>query len=661
VIQVQAQSIKGQLVDTEQNVLPFATVALYLSSDSSLIDGAITTDLGAFSFEKLKQAEYFLLIQFMGYEPAALSAIRIGKNDVKDLGKITMKPSTMLLEEVQVSGEKLSVINKVDRQVFDATSLQSATGSTATDVLRNMPSVSVDAQGVISVRGSTGFVVLLNGKPIQTDPATILNQFPANAIENIEIMTAPSAKYDPEGKGGLINIVTKKGAGDGLFLQTNIRYGLPSIEPYDNAENALRYGADFSLNYRKKKWDVSFGMSYLRNDISGRRVGEVTTTIGDTLTSFPSDGERSFDEENYSGRFTVGYTPSKSDNFSIGFFAGKRTKDRTADILYFNNTSTQISTGNQLSSFEYFNENLRVRRGDFVLGSFDYAHSFENKSKISTSLLYEYTLLGGPTTNLNLDPETREIYQEEFNTNDNPLNGLRFQVDYLWKPLKVGQFESGYQFRNLDHTGDFIYERKNNATGLFELVPAFSSEVDLKRSIHSAYTTFEGSKDKWKYSLGIRGELMNRSLFLADRIGTIDTTYNYDFFQLFPSASFQYSLKENVKLKAAYSRRVERTTTFKINPFPEREHSETLEQGDPELLPEFIDLLEVGIEKEYESASVFATAYSRHVQNLINRVNTVFNDTILNRIYSNVGTGLSLGFELGAELNPTQWFKAFVG
>ncbi|MDN5213092.1 TonB-dependent receptor [Fulvivirgaceae bacterium BMA12] len=653
--------IKGQLVDKVENApIEYASVAIYLKGDSALVTGAVTAEDGSFYIEPVKPGNYYLVAQFMGYERKTVENVMVVKNKVADLRVITLLPHQKLLDEIQVTGEKVTAIHKVDRQVFEAGKFQSSQGGTATDVLRNLPGVSVDGQGEIAVRGTTGFVVLVNGKPVQTDASVILNQLPANAIQNVELITAPSAKYDPEGKAGIINIITDKGATDGFFAQVNTRIGLPSIEDYDNAEYAQRYGGDFILNYRKGKWDLSVGGSYLRHDISGRREGDVFTIIQDTLTHFPSDGERSFDEVNYAGRFTVSFTPTTRDSYSLGFYAGKRSKDRTADILYNDNHASY--RGERLHTLQYFNENLRIRKGDVVLGSFDYSHDFENKAKISTSLLYEYTLLGGPTTNRNLGwPNTSVVLQDEFNTNDNPLNGVRWQIDYRLKPFALGNVEVGYQYRNLDHTGDFVYERKNNETGIFELVPEFSSSVDLRRQIHAVYGQLSGKKGKWHYGAGLRLEIMDRELDLKDKAGTLDTTYLYDFVKPYPSANIQYDVNNALKIKAAYSRRVERTTTFKMNPFPEREHSETLEQGDPELLPEFIDLVELGAIKDFGNNSIFATAYFRNVKNLVNRVNTVYNDTILNRIYSNVGTGRSFGLELGTELQLAGWWKMFAG
>lgn len=653
--------VKGKLIgQSENNPLEYASVALYQAKDSSLVAGMVTDEEGEFLIMDLRPGDYYLLAQFLGYETRTIRPLSISKGQLVDLGPIYLNPNQLLLSEVEVSGRKFTTMNQVDRQVFNAENILASRGGTAIDVLRNLPSVSINGQGEITVRGTTGFVVMVNGKPTQSSPEALLAQLPANAVEKIELVTSPSAKYDPEGKAGIINIITKEGMTDGTFLQINAKIGAPSIQPYGNKENPQRHGADFTLNHKKGKWDLSLGGSYLRNDINGRREGDVYTIMGDTTTYFPSDGERSTDSKTYSGRFTLAFAPDGANDFSLGFYAGKRTADRTADILYYDNHAEV--NGERLYTMQYYNENLRIRRGDFVLGSLDYKHSFENKAELSGSILYEYTMLGGPTTNRNLGfPDTDVVYQDEFNTNDNPLHGTRVQADYKAAPIPLGTLEIGYQYRLLNHTGDFVYERKNSATGEFELVPEFSSTVDLKRVLHSGYAQLTGSKGKWDYSAGARLEAMDRTLDLTDKAGTVDTTYIYDFVKLYPSANLQYSLRNELKLKTSYSRRVERTTTFKMNPFPEREHSETLEQGDPTLLPEFVDLVEVGVEKNFGDNSLTATSYFRNVQNLVNRVNTVYNDTILNRIYSNVGTGKSLGLEVSLELNPTDWWQVFLG
>ena len=664
ITRVAEAQVTGKITDEAGFPLEYATAAVYNQEDSTLLTGVVTREDGTFSIEEIKKGIYFVECSFIGFQAERIQNIVIGNKQVPyDLGSIRLKLGNRL-EEVVVQGERPTVINKIDRQVFDAASFQSAQGGSALDILRNLPSVSIDGQGEISVRGSTGFVILLDGKPVQGDAANLISQLPANAIDRVELITAPSARYDPEGKAGIINILTRTGASDGAFTQINVRGGFPSIETYGNANYHQRYGFDAIYNLRRDQWNISLGANYQRNDLGGRREGDVYTIINDTLTQFPSTGERSFDEINYSGRFTVGYTPDTANAFSIGFYAGKRDKDRLADIFYYDNhATTPVENGERIHTFQYFNHNLRNRKGDFALGSVDYTHQFKNLSRFSASVLYEYTLLGGPTVSQNLGyTDMSIVYQDEYNTNDNPLNGVRFQADYQWKPFSFGTLETGYLFRNLVHTGDFLYERKNNGTGEYELVPEFSSEVNLERTIHSGYIMLSGTKKKWDYSAGIRMEAMDRVLELKDKTNTVDSTYLYDFLKPYPSASLRYSFDGDFTLKAAYSKRVERTTTFKMNPFPEREHSETLEQGDPTLLPEFIDLAELGLTKGFKgSNSIFATAYFRRVENVVNRVNTIYNDTILNRIYSNVGNSTAIGVEIGAQLNPVERWSNFIG
>ncbi|MCB0628256.1 MAG: TonB-dependent receptor [Saprospiraceae bacterium] len=673
----QTANIKGRIVDVDGVAIEYASITVFLERDSSLHSGVVSDEAGNFSLEKIPVENIYIIAQFLGYEPYQ-SEVFVPERQT-DLGVLTLSVSASILQEVEVKGREITSLHQLDKQVFDAGQFRNAQGGTATDVLRNLPSISVNALGEISVRGTTGFIVMINGKPVQTDPAAALGRIAANAIEDVEIITAPSAKYDPDGGAGIINIKTRRGATDGLFLIANARIGLPSLEPYDNAEAARRYGGDVTLNVIKRKWDISAGFDYSRDDLAGRREGYVNTYIDEVLTEFPSDGERSFNRENYSGRASFRFAPDERQTIGAGFFAGKRTQYRTADILYFSNQKTVIpnaqflgpeaywdqykangrvlDTAAPLSLFTYYNENLRVRRGDFLIAALDYSLQTGPSSTLKISGLYERTILGGPTDNLNLAwPNTLDTLQLQYNDNDNPLDGYRLQMDFSSK-LGVAKWESGYQFRYLNHPGDFIYLDRNFDTGTWEENSLFTNRIELKRQIHSVYSQLSGSVGKLQYAGGLRLEYFNRQVDIAKP----DTLYQLDRFNLFPSLNLQYDLGNGLALKGGYSRRIERTTTFKMTPFPEREHSETLEQGDATLLPEYIDLAEVGLVRSWEDNSVYATAYFRKVANVINRVNTIFNDTILNRIYTNAGQARVLGLEMGTTLYPASWWRLFLG
>lgn len=387
---------------------------------------------------------FFIKASFIGYQTVDITLDAFAEGEIRDLGELTLSPNSLGLGAVEVQGQSISSNFKVDKQSYDASAFEISQGGTAADLLRNLPGISINPDGNITIRGSSGFVVMVNGKAMHWDLMTYLNQLPANSIEKLEWVTAPSAQYDSEGTAGIINITTKRGTTDGLFLQVNSRLGMPSIANYGNAQRQKRFGGDFNLNYVKDKWDISQGASYQRNDISGRREGNVYTIKGDTTTFFPSSGKRSIDELYYSGRLTVGFNPNPKNTFSLGFFAGVRDKVRTADIVYFDNH--QEYNGQRRPPFQYFNANDQSRRGDVMLGSFDYTHTFENKAALSSSPLYEYTLLGGPTVNRNLGFLNKDlVYQDEFNTNDNPLNGWRLNLGYIFQPMSLGQLQAGYQ------------------------------------------------------------------------------------------------------------------------------------------------------------------------------------------------------------------------
>ena len=427
-IQFVSAQLTGEIRAAEDNYpLEYATVALYQSNNKKLITGVLTSKDGRFLIPEIKPGNYYLEASFIGYQINKIELIVVNKKEEKeDLGIIKLVLGNgNKLNEVILKTERQTVLHKIDRQVFDVKKYQSSVGGNAVDVVKNLPSVSIDGMGEISIRGSKEFTVLMNGKPTQGDASALLAQLPANALESVELITAPSAKYDPEGKAGILNIITRKGAINGTFVQINVRGGFPSIENYETKVAAKRHGIDATFNKRTENWNISLGTSSQRNDTSGRREGDmfIVNSSENKTTFLPSDGERSFDEVTYNGRFHIEYTPNESDTYSLGFFAGQRTKERLADIVYYDNHSiSPIGSNNRQYKLAYYNHNLRIRKGDFALGSFDYSHQFENTSKISASILYEYTFLGGPTENDNVGfPDNSIIYQKEYNTNDNPV------------------------------------------------------------------------------------------------------------------------------------------------------------------------------------------------------------------------------------------------
>lgn len=646
--------ITGKITDHQTGQgLPFASVALYRSTDSVLVSGALADDKGSFRFEKLDVAAYYLESQYMGYRKTRTQVPASG--GAVELPPVAMQADGRVLDALEVTGSRNAVESKIDRQVYRAGAFLGSQGGTAVDVLKNTPSVTVNSEGDITLRGSTGFLVLVNGKPVQTDPAVVLSQIPANSIENVEIITSPSARYDPDGKSGIINITTKTVDKNSQSLIVNVQGGLPSVHTYHNLKKPQRFGADAAWGIKTGKWEVNLSGSYLRNDITGRRIGDVNTTIGNVFTSFPSNGERSFKRYNYTARASVSFTPDPSNVISAGFYKGYRFQSRRADLVY-NNTKTDLETGQNVGRITYFNSNIAQKTADVLAGNLDYLHRFANKSELTLSGLIESADLDGLTTNINLsEPGRTRTLQSTRNPGENPLNAFRLQADYVVQ-IGKGKLETGYQYRNQVQKGVFQYLDQNLETGEFVLVPQFSSSTHLVNHIHSIYGQYSGKSGKLEYSGGLRYEYASRQ-FTA--VGT--DKRNLDLSNFFPSAQLQYQFSKSWRGKAGYTRRVQRTTNNELNPFPEREHSETLESGDPDILPEFIGQAELGVVKEFEKGSAFATLYNQRIKNVVNRVNSVYNDSIVNRIYTNAGLATSWGIEVGGNANLTKWWQLYAG
>ena len=301
--------LKATITDELGNPLEYATAALY-NSNGTLVSGVVSEASGIIEIDNLKSGKYNLEVSFIGYEVSKTANILF--DEVLNLGTIKLTLGNQL-DDVVISTARKTIINKIDKQIFDSQAFKNAQGGTGVDVLKNLPAVSFSGNGELMVRGSSGFVVLVNGKPTQSNPTAIMAQLPANAISSIELITAPSAKYDPEGKAGIINIITNKGATEGVFSQLNLKGGFPSIETYGNELAHQRFGIDGTYNVNSEKLHVSIGANYQRNDLGGRREGNVYTIIDDVFTGLPSTGERSFDETNYNGRFTLEYTPNTSN------------------------------------------------------------------------------------------------------------------------------------------------------------------------------------------------------------------------------------------------------------------------------------------------------------------------------------------------------------
>ena len=643
-----SQSISGTVRDEKTGkAIQFANVSLW-KKDSTVFQGTLSDTLGKFSFKKIPGDIAYLYVQALNYR-----SVKETTTASSTLFNIRLKPENTLLNEVFVQGERASNTTQIDKQVFNARQFQNAANGTGLELIQRLPSVTVNIEGNISLRGSSGFVLLVDGKPSSRTPADILAQIPANLIESIEVLTTPSAKYDADGKAGMINIVTKKDSKIGTSWSGNLMNG---------GTNPLRWGGDLMWTYAEKKWNIFAAADYRRFDIEGFRVGEIRTIFKDTLTYMPSKGIRDYKDFQYSLRAGGSFYPKSTDLINWSAYIGEKQTDRTANLNY----QDFIQTGSSPSLFsnqfksplrEFYNQNLFVRSGKFQTFTADYTHTYANKSKLTTLALYEYSELGGPLNNYDTYEGTNKLLLWERSTETSPLTALRFQIDYSLPLSNNRKLEIGYHIRQIQHDGNFLFERLNPANQQWNSDPNFSDQMKLSQKIHAPYIQWSGVKNFFTYALGLRSEILSRQL---THLAEPNKIYALNQIYLFPSFQGQWKLSESHSLRLAYSRRIDRPTTKLMSPFKNHRHAETIENGDPNLLPEIADVVETGFSKAYTNISFTATAYVNILKDKVFRVNEIYSRTILGRTYTNAGNSQSTGMEFTTEIKATKNWKIYL-
>lgn len=560
------------------------------------------------------------------------------------------------LKEIVLKGRKPPVGFRIDRQVFRAAEFTAAGNGNAVDLVRNLPSVSVDGQGTLQLRGTGSFQVLINGRPTQGDPAFILSQIPAGQVESVELISTPGASFDADGRGGILNIITRTAPEKGWVVQSSLMLGAPSLHGFGNTRytDPRRGSGDMLLSWRGRAWEMGAGVNLQRNDMSGYRIGDVETRSLQQITRFPSEGERSYRRRNSGARLSLAWEPDARNRIEAAFYAGTRYQSRVADLVY-DNRYTNLPSGTE-RSFRYFNENTQTKEGLFTLASVGSSHKLGHTSTLLLSGQYEGASLSGLTTNRNLASKGSPIdYQSTENPSRNPLDAYRVKVDFIER--RNGKtWQAGYQFRYDDQRGDFSYDYRNLGQTSFSRDPAFSGTLRVSNHIHAAYTQASGEKGPFSWQAGLRAEHLHRSLE-----SSVGPRRELRMPNLFPSLILRQRVGKASTLTYAYTRRVKRTSNFELNPIPEREHSETLEQGDPELLPERTGTWEVGWERKLRQGSLALRAYHQRILDPIQRVNGVYNDSILSRVFTNAERALQTGIEGSLDLRPGKLWQILLG
>ena len=628
--------ITGQINDSVTHEhIEYATVSLYTEKDNELAGGTITQRNGKFFLEKLKPGKYYIKISFLGYEDNAINDIFVQPPDfLVSLGRIEIHPSVESLNEVVVDGSTPRIDYKIDKKVINVGKQITSISGTAVDVLENVPSVKVDIEGNVSLRGSTGFQVLIDGRPSVLDANDALQQIPASTIDNIEIITNPSAKFDPDGTAGIINIITKKNKLNGLSGIVNANVGLDE-----------KYGGDFLVNYKKRNLNVFLSADYNVRNYPGNRYEKRYTFYEDTTFLTVTEGDNNRSRTRWGIRTGMDYSIGASDLIGVSLRYGDRRMDGKTNSNFVESTIPGQTIG------KYTNRDETRRCGQFYDIRANYQRKFYKKGH---QLLAEFSYSGrdGKDNSINeLTDENGIVVDGKKNYEEGPAIRIRGKIDYTLPISKTDKLEAGYQARYSDSEEATALEILNVETEEYEEQEEYDVNTTYLRNIHSIYALYAGELGHFGYQGGVRGEYTFRDVVSGGQKFGID---RWDFF---PSAHISYEFPKEHQLMASYTRRIDRPRSWYLEPFITWQDAYTVRKGNPDLQPEYIDSYEMSYLKRFgEKMMVSLEGYYRITQNKVERVRSVYEGNIMLMSIENVGQDYSLGFEFLFSYSPFEWW-----
>ena len=681
----QTVAIVGKIQDTEtQEGIPFATIAIYDAGSDVPLTG-ITSDFdGDFILTDVSPGDYKFTVSFIGYHTYEMPLLEIsGSSQEVDLGVITLTPSTMQLDAVEFTAMSQTAVTRLDRRTYQASDFETARGGNAADLLNRLPSVSVSPEGDVSIRGTTDFVVYLNGRPTQMEASVLLAQISANNIEKIDIITVPTAQFDAQGKGGIINITTKRSEMEGFSLSVNGQLG---SAPWGNRTDAFtgyklndnNYGGGLNFTHANNGRVFYGGIYYNHKDVNSSRSGSarILNEAENSYRHMIADGMKPEWYQNVSLNLGFDTQLSQNSNLSLSYYFGSRLEGRKAMYLYdifVGDVEGAPIDGVPANQQLIFNPNEGIREGTFNTFNLDYTLNVSESARLSFSGLYEHSVLTHSIDNPNIfyNPATDELEDHQLHywqQDETPLDGIRLSLEYNMDFSPTHSLSLGFQPQFFSIHGNLQYDTLHVPTGVWGSYSELENEIDLTRAIYAGYIDHSGSFGRFNYKAGLRFEYTDQEL-------TID---NPDYFTLFeretisrnelqqldwfPSVHAMYHINDFDNITLAGSRRISRSPIKDMAPFLYRRHLEVYLVGDPNLKPEYINNLELSYNKTIGNQQFSLIGFYRAVDNAVFRVNTVFvEEWVLIRSFTNSGNTQSIGAELNANLELGSNIKLFLG
>lgn len=649
----QGLQVSGTVVEQDTGKpIPSATVAVWYAADSTLAAGAITDEKGAFAIAGLRPDRYYLKVSFVGFKTQTIADVAAaGQAATRDLGEIRLTYDLNQLDEVSVTGERSFMEVSIDRTVYNVRDQLVSVGGNGLDVLRNIPSIEVDIDNNISLRGSANVAILINGRPspMSGDALTaFLQGLSSQTIDRVEVIPNPSAKYEPDGMAGILNIVLKQDK------STRASGSLTA-----DADSRQNVGVSGNVSYQKGKIGVYAGYGFRdgQRNMEAWRYQENRISQPLSLLDETSDDKHGMFAHNLN--LSLDYTLDPRNSITFSTLLNQHTGDENG----LTSVSMQTDTGSLTDRTERRNLTDEGDRGVDLRAAFNHVveaskNEFRAEVRFETesqeeSGTYEtlaYTLSDNPVASL-AQRQLSDLAERNM--------GVSLQMDYIRPIGGSGRFEAGYK-------GDLQQIRSDIDTQTLQLEPGavlpdflLSDAFDYDQTINAAYGILAGEIGRFGLQAGVRAEQASRTFLLV----STDESYDKSYFSLFPSAFVTYELVEGRNLRMSYSKRINRPRSHgffnMLNPISDIENPLFRRQGNPYLDPEYVHSFEVGYTHLAGNTSFTLTPYYRHTVDVIRQLETLDDQGVTWMTFRNFDTSDSWGIETIGTLRAGTWLNAF--
>ena len=624
-------TLTGKIVEKNtKHPLEFATIILTNPETNKIITGESTNNNGEFSV-KVKKGLYNIKIEFIGFKNHLINNFSLTKNE--SIQTIFLQEDSQALDEVEVIAEKSTTEYKLDKRVFNVGKDLISKGGSVNDILNNVPSVSVDIEGAVSLRGNSNVRILINGKPSVLTANNGLESIPSENIEKVEVITNPSAKYDAEGTAGIINVILKKNKNGGFGSSLQLTTGIP-----DN------HSINYNVNYKKDKFNLfsNFGYRYLSFD--GNGYLNRTNFNNNAITSFSNRTTNTTrNRKTFNLYFGSDYYINDKNTLTLSYYYRNNTSKNRVDYT-FNFLDELKQVDNILTSKESYREPQKANQIEL-----NYVKTFAKKGqKLTVNLQYDFW---------NDDENELVEEQQQFPT-VSAINLLKsrdiesskdflFQSDFKLPITKKSHIEMGVkgEIRNIDSD----YKVWDNTI----LVDSLNNLLKYNERIYGAYIQYGNRKNKLQYLIGLRAEHANTGS--TDRKDQFKTSKNYT--DLFPTAHLTYNFNQATNVQLSYSRRIRRPRFWQLNPFGGISDRRNIRIGNPDLNPMYTNSFELGLLKRWKKLTLNPSIYYQRTTNVFETlvIPNSFDALISKPI--NSGRESRLGVELAIRYSPYKWWR----